>query len=412
MYACGNGDKAPGDPSDDNGIIEPPEDKDPPQCIEPNPVPDCTTAADCDDAFDPMPICQTAICDKGKCALTQAEDGTNCDDGNVCTDEETCQAGECTAGALICACDNEADCDVYNDENLCTGTFTCDTDLAEPRCIIDPQTVVTCTPPEDPCMVSECNPETGACAERAAADGTPCDAGDPCTQGDYCIEGACLPGAQNICECPEGMVAVGTSHCIDQYEASRPDATSTNRGQDSSRATSRAGVLPWMPVEYDEGRDACAAAGKRLCTADEFESACAGPNDTTYTYGNTYDPAICNGIDTYCRCDSGACADLNICPYPHCYNHGPDGTPGNGCGANLTLMPTGSFPGCGNDYGAFDLSGNVWELVDRGDGVSWYAGGAYNCFDAERLHQCGAIERNINARGFRCCADYGTGTPP
>lgn len=208
------------------------------------------------------------------------------------------------------------------------------------------------------------------------------------------------------------MVAVGASFCIDQYEASRPDATATYAGHDSSRATSRVGVLPWMPVEYAAGRDACAAAGKRLCTPAEFEGACSGPTDTAYTYGNVYEPTTCNGIDTFCRCDSGTCAELDVCPYPHCYSQGPSGTVGAGCGADLKLMPTGSFPRCTNDYGVFDLSGNVWELVDRGDGVSWYAGGAFNCFDAERLHKCSAIQRNISARGFRCCADYGTGTTP
>lgn len=398
-------------------VIYPPDD-DAPHCIDGILVPDtvrpgsCKVVSDCDGVFDPMPTCRAAICDEGECALTLAEDDTVCDDGNVCTEGTTCQAGECLGGETVCECTTDADCVKHNDGDLCNGSFVCDTELDEPVCVVDPTTIVTCEQPADPCKRAECDPKTGACEEQSAEDGTPCDTGDPCTEGDHCVAGACQPGEQNICACPEGMIAVGESFCIDQYEASRPDATPTYSGQDNSRATSRVGVLPWMPVEYAAGRDACGAAGKRLCTPGEFEGACSGPTHTAYTYGNTYEPTTCNGIDTFCRCDSGACAALDICPYPHCYNRGPDGTIAQGCGADLKPMRTGSFPGCTNEYGAFDLSGNVWELVDRGDGVSWYAGGAYNCFDAVQLHRCGALQRNISARGFRCCADYGTGTPP
>jgi formylglycine-generating enzyme required for sulfatase activity len=208
------------------------------------------------------------------------------------------------------------------------------------------------------------------------------------------------------------MVPVGEAFCVDQYEASRPDATAQSAGADSSQATSREGVLPWVPVEYATAKSACEAAGKRLCTESELQGACSGPDETTYPYGNNYDPTTCNGVDTYCRCDSANCADLAICPYPHCYNESPEGTVGLGCGADLRVMPTGSFSSCVNEYGAFDLSGNVWELVERGDETSWYVGGAYNCLDSEALHQCDSLEQNVSARGFRCCADYGTGTPP
>lgn len=225
----------------------------------------------------------------------------------------------------------------------------------------------------------------------------------PATASPQCVEPS--PSEQEASPCPVGMVLVGDATCLDRFEASRPDATGSSMGTDTSKATSRAGVLPWFPVNIATARAACAAAGKRLCKADEMRTACKGPQGTTYAYGNTYAPETCNGIDTYCNCDSERCAGVLPCPYPGCYNRGTDGVVGNGCGASQRVMPTGSFPRCVNEYGAFDLSGNVWELVDRGNDESWYMGGAFNCIDSESLHRCDSLVQNISARGFRCCAE-------
>ena len=68
-------------------------------------------------------------------------------------------------------------------------------------------------------------------------------------------------------------------------------------------------------------------------------------------------------------------------------------------------MPTGSFPGCTNEYGAYDLNGNVWELVDNGTVSGEFRAGAYNCIDSERLHKCDFAATSISAKGFRCCRD-------
>jgi formylglycine-generating enzyme required for sulfatase activity len=69
-------------------------------------------------------------------------------------------------------------------------------------------------------------------------------------------------------------------------------------------------------------------------------------------------------------------------------------------------MPTASFPGCVDAYGALDVNGNVWELVDTTDGLAHYRGGAYNCSDSEALHRCDHDGTwNPSARGFRCCQD-------
>ncbi len=176
--------------------------------------------------------------------------------------------------------------------------------------------------------------------------------------------------------CPEGMSSIYDRYCIDKYEASRPDATDSNAGSDSSMATSRAGVYPWL-VGTDNGaaEAACKAAGKRLCTPAEWEFSCHGVNNTVYGYGDDYDPLICNGLDTY-------------------------GLSG------FHLDVTGAYPGCTNGWDVYDMSGNLWEHTAGGSALT-VRGGAFNCNDSESNHQCSYIPQTWTplSIGFRCCSD-------
>ena len=207
--------------------------------------------------------------------------------------------------------------------------------------------------------------------------------------------------------CPDDMVRInegGVDFCMDIYEASRADATQYSQGF-LALATSRAGVLPWYPVDLTAARDGCTAAGKRLCKLNEWVQGCSGPSGLVYGYGNTYDPVICNGIDTYCDCGGAACGGLTTCPYPHCYNQ--SSTEGGGpCGAAFHVEPTGSFANCISPYGVYDINGNVWELADSNDGLEHFRGGAFNCGDSVALHRCDHDGTwNPSAKGFRCCKD-------
>lgn len=203
--------------------------------------------------------------------------------------------------------------------------------------------------------------------------------------------------------CPPDMVRSGNA-CMDPYEASRSDATASTQGT-IPIASSREGVLPWFPVDLATARAACASAGKRLCRLDEWVEACEGPSGTVYSYGNDYEPATCNGIDTYCDCNAAACGTLATCPYPHCFNQAsPEG--GGPCGSMFHVEPTGSFQDCRSADGLYDVNGNVWELTDTTDGLEHFRGGAYNCSDSEALHRCDHDGTwGPSARGFRCCKD-------
>lgn len=204
--------------------------------------------------------------------------------------------------------------------------------------------------------------------------------------------------------CPDDMIAAGRV-CVDIWEASRGDATAESQGIETGWAYSRPGVIPWyvnpMSVEVlAEFEAACAAAGKRLCSAGEWEHTCSGPAETTYVFGNLFDRETCNCVDTFCddHClDSGIpedeCIMTDNCGYTYsCYH----------------VVPTGELGGCTNELGTFDINGNVWEIVlSTTDGRGYEVrGGAFNCASAPSRLQCvfNAAWDALYA-GFRCCKD-------
>lgn len=164
------------------------------------------------------------------------------------------------------------------------------------------------------------------------------------------------------------------SFCIDRYEASRRDATDSAGGVDGSIAVSRAGVIPWGFVPYETAVAACTAAGKRLCTPEEWQFACGGPEPWGYPYNRSiYGASSCNGI--------------NVAPRD-------------------AAVVTGQFALCTNpETGTFDMSGNLSEWAsDQGA-----HGGDFS--DGQALLRCNGVNRDISTAvaepgvGFRCCAD-------
>ena len=172
-------------------------------------------------------------------------------------------------------------------------------------------------------------------------------------------------------------IDMGTYY-IAKYEASRPDASSSSQGNASSVACSRAGVLPWVDVDWNGAKTACEAAGGRLCNADEWGDSCdgvKGSGGSTYPYGDTYQGSTCNGSDA-----------------------GKGGT-----------VPTGSMSGCVSGLGAYDMSGNVWEWTNEASGSTRVIrGGSFYDYD-DRL-ECAYRYDNYPTYssydiGFRCCQD-------
>lgn len=256
--------------------------------------------------------------------------------------------------------------------------------LTTPGCVVDS----VCFDDSDCLGQTFCDETTGRCYHCNSAADCP-DESQNCLPSGRC-EQACPRGTGTL-DCPVGMVSIEGAFCIDIFEASRGDATRVDAGVDGSKATSRAEVMPWQVVDNSEAQLACSRAGKDLCTEQQWQCACRGPQSHIYAYGDSYEPTTCNGIDKHCFCEG--CADA--CPFPGCYSQ---------CGAAFRLEATGTNAGCTNAYGVYDMNGNVWEHVKGGDETR-IRGGAFNCLDSQTLHRCDYVpgDWRPSARGFRCC---------
>ncbi|KAB2892515.1 MAG: SUMF1/EgtB/PvdO family nonheme iron enzyme, partial [Kofleriaceae bacterium] len=174
---------------------------------------------------------------------------------------------------------------------------------------------------------------------------------------------------------------------VDTYEASRPDATPLSGGVSAARSCSKPGVLPWRNVSYNVAQAACAAAGKTLCSATQWQTACEGATNTTYPYGDTFSAAACN-------------------TEPH------DGIPGGD--DDDVRLATGALAACVASTGAVDLSGNLKEWTDDitgqtagGVDIAVLRGGAYDtpAFGATCDFRTSRAAVNVleQTYGFRCC---------
>ena len=222
--------------------------------------------------------------------------------------------------------------------------------------------------------------------------------------------------------CPDDMVpvervmdadaGVSTWFCMDRFEAARSDADATSAGQDDTVAVSKAGVMPWLVNPMNDAafvrfKDACEAAAKRLCTSEEWTASCVGPKNTLYVFGDTFDRETCNCVDTFC---DDYCHEQGI-PDDECYMSANCGYRCGSLESNeecFEIMPTGSFADCTNEFGTFDINGNLWEIVESTADTRGYEvrGGAINCASASSRLKCSFnADWNGLYAGFRCCKD-------
>jgi sulfatase modifying factor 1 len=204
--------------------------------------------------------------------------------------------------------------------------------------------------------------------------------------------------------------------CIDPYEAYVVELDERDNESPHSpyaviaklrvRAKFAANVVPQAYISQLQSTEACANAGKRLCTADEFLRACRGPDKTAfYPYGGRqHAKAVCNeGKGSFVALVFGQ--DARQWTYGN-FNDPQLNQLENG------LAKTGTYDKCVSPERVFDLVGNLDEWVDEPPGPrdrGHFRGGWYG--DAELngpgcMYVTSAHERTYHdySTGFRCCA--------
>ena len=166
--------------------------------------------------------------------------------------------------------------------------------------------------------------------------------------------------------CPQEMVPLGGA-CIDRYEAHlmvRAADGSLSRHPHYERppsdrpfvAASAKGVMPQGYISRVEAAQACEAAGKRLCSATEWSSACRGEPAVTYGYGSKFEAG---------RCNVGRPHLLSRLygENPSAWRYDEHFNSPLLLKEPKFLAPAGEFEGCASSVGAHDMVGNLHEWV-------------------------------------------------
>lgn len=206
--------------------------------------------------------------------------------------------------------------------------------------------------------------------------------------------------------------------CIDRFEASLIDRQGKIwpgnypiDGQEQNfTAVSRRGRMPQGYISGEQAEQVCENAGKRLCQREQWVQACRGPTNTLYPYGNVRTKGVCN--DRFKALDHHPVARLF-------WQEAERGTDPKSMWSSkwmndprlhemsFSVVPTGEFEGCTNEYGVYDMVGNLHEWVADPGGT--FVGGFFmdtyqNGEGCDYKTFAHAFDYHDYSTGFRCCS--------
>jgi formylglycine-generating enzyme required for sulfatase activity len=176
-------------------------------------------------------------------------------------------------------------------------------------------------------------------------------------------------GAENMVPVYRGGKSESAKVCIDVFEF-----------------PNKACELPFVWGSPQVAEQLCKSQGKRLCTQQEWTTACAadpaGGPDQLYAYGTKLDLAICNTSKPHGFGDVMAWG----AKYWRCIVQSAEST-WNTC--DTDTEPSGAYPQCRSRFGVFDQHGNVAEMMTRKEGDKVFTqlkGSAFFYVDVAREH--------------------------
>jgi hypothetical protein len=221
----------------------------------------------------------------------------------------------------------------------------------DPSMTSEPPPLAMPAPPKPPSMSSAPGEESAAAVVH-----TSCPAGMTTIKAGRFVSGSDANDPMRAFGDQAAHTESTASYCIDLYEYPN------QRGRE-----------PVSGYTWARAKKACESLGKRLCSEDEWERACKGPNGAKFPFGGTYESGVCNV--------------------------GEGGRP----------AASGEFGRCRSGYGVADMAGNVaeWTASRMGEGKVVKGGSVEQAAFTARCSARASEASGAHSEtlGFRCCAD-------
>lgn len=283
--------------------------------------------------------------------------------------------------------------------------------------------------PAESASVAVPPPTESAAAPVASA---PADAGAPDASKESAFPPAKTEG------CPDGMIRVEGEYCpvvIEKCDEHHPEYVAHKGDKNVSERClhyekpsrcfvkerkhlsfcidrfeypNEVGELPRVLTSWLQARDMCDKIGKRLCTEDEFNFACEGPEMLPQVNGYDRDPKVCNIDKPYHQPDHSR----QMLTYDKCMET-------DWCKAEMDRLDQrhriGAVNTCVSWAGVVDMNGNVNEWVElpgkkhpnrSGLKGGWWGPVRNRCRPTVTFHK--EFDYGYEA-GFRCCKDAADG---